>query len=188
MRIPADLQSAALVDETVAFELNAAAAYFQRQGQLDVSRALREQGDTLLAEAGRLRGEAGKRPRAGGGAGPTVLVVEDESQLLDVVSDGLSEAGFNVIPAETYGIAGLLLDSAEPIDLLLTDIRLPDRFTGWDLAERARSRFPGLPVIYVTGYSVGMPRPVDNSLLLMKPCRPSALITAMQQLGVTSTA
>ncbi|WP_336487580.1 response regulator [Methylobacterium nigriterrae] len=186
-RCAADLRATAFVDEAVAFELNAAAAYFERQGQRAVAEALREQAEALLADAGLLAAQAEAAPRrAAAGETPTILVVEDEAALLKVVAAELQDAGFNVLPATTYEGADALLTSPTTIDLLLTDIRLPDRFTGWDVAERARSRFPGLPVIYVTGYSVEEPRPVDNSLLLMKPCRPSALITAMQQLGVTS--
>ncbi|WP_336488132.1 response regulator [Methylobacterium nigriterrae] len=93
-----------------------------------------------------------------------------------------------MLQAETYEVADLLLNSGEPIDLLLTDVRLPDRFIGWDVAEQARSRFPDIPVIYVTSYTAERPRPVSNSLTLMKPCRPTALVAAIQQLGVTSLA
>jgi len=185
-RFPADLQAAALVDETVAFELNAAAAHFDRQGHAGVAQALREQADTLCAEASRLQAEADALPqRQPVNERPIVLVVEDEPGLLEVVTSGLEDAGCRVLQAPDYEIADLLLRSAAAVDLLLTDLRLPDRFTGWDVAERGRSRFPDLPVIYATGYSVEEPRPVSRSLLMRKPYRPSAVIKAMQQLGVT---
>src|SRR3954452_12778835 len=50
-RLAAELQAAALVDETVAFDLNAAAAYFEQLGQPSVARSLRERASDLLAEA-----------------------------------------------------------------------------------------------------------------------------------------
>ncbi len=90
-RFPADLQSAALVDETIAFELSAAAAFFQRQGQLDVAQALQEQGESLLREASRLHSEGDEQRSRPSCDAPTILVVEDEAPLLDVVSSGLSE-------------------------------------------------------------------------------------------------
>jgi hypothetical protein len=54
-RFDADLQAAALVDETIAFDLNAAAAAFERLGQTTAARSLRERAADLLAEAGRLQ-------------------------------------------------------------------------------------------------------------------------------------
>lgn len=53
-RFDADLQGAALVDETIAFDLNAAAA-FERLGHTSAARSLREQAADLLAEAVRLQ-------------------------------------------------------------------------------------------------------------------------------------
>ncbi|KAB1074400.1 response regulator [Methylobacterium planeticum] len=185
MRCADDLRAAALIDETIAFELNAAAAYFDRQGSAVVAEALRDQAETLRAEALRLQDDAARlfRQRAADPC-PTVLLVEDEVPLLKVVTDELEDAGFHVLQAGSYEVADLLLRSPATVDLLLTDIRLPSAYTGWDVAERARSRFPNLPVIYVTGYSVEAPRRVEGSMLMMKPYRPSALLSAMQQLGV----
>ncbi len=57
IQLAADLQAAALANESIAFELNAAAAHFDRQGQQDVAEALREQAAALLTEASRLQTE-----------------------------------------------------------------------------------------------------------------------------------
>ncbi|GJE43554.1 hypothetical protein [Methylobacterium soli] len=54
-RFDAELQAAALVDEIIAFDLNAAAAAFERLGQTTAARSLRERAADLLAEAGRLQ-------------------------------------------------------------------------------------------------------------------------------------
>src|SRR3954467_6129421 len=54
-RLAADLRAAALVDETVAFDLNAAAAAFERLGHTSAARSLRERAADLLAEAIRLQ-------------------------------------------------------------------------------------------------------------------------------------
>ena len=54
-RLAADLQATALVDETVAFDLNAAAAAFERLGHRSAARSLRERAADLLAEAVRLQ-------------------------------------------------------------------------------------------------------------------------------------
>ncbi|WP_431311112.1 response regulator [Methylobacterium nigriterrae] len=103
--------------------------------------------------------------------------------LLEIVAAELEEAGFRVLPAATAEEAAGILGGGG-IDLLFTDIRLPGRLDGWDLAERARDLHPGLPVIYVTGYSAEAPRQVSDSILVMKPYRPSAIVRVARQLGV----
>jgi CheY-like chemotaxis protein len=115
----------------------------------------------------------------------SVLVVEDEPMILDIVADELSDAGFTVLQAKTGEEAVAILDSEALVDLLLTDIRLPGSLDGWCVAERARERFSTLPVIYVTGYSGKPVRQVPDSVLLMKPYRPSAVVNAAKGLGVT---
>ncbi|HEV7440452.1 MAG TPA: response regulator [Methylobacterium sp.] len=117
-------------------------------------------------------------------ARPTILVVEDEAMLLDVVAAELADAGFRVLCAASAEEADGMLGAGAGIDLLFTDIRLPGRLDGWDLAERARALNPALPVIYVTGYSAEAPRQVSASVLVMKPYRPSAIVRVARQLGI----
>jgi CheY-like chemotaxis protein len=114
----------------------------------------------------------------------SVLVVEDEPLILDIVADELNDAGFEVLLATTGEEAVAILDRERRVDLLLTDIRLPGRLDGWGVAERARERFSAVPVIYVTGYSGEPARQVPDSILIMKPYRPSAVVRAAKGLGV----
>jgi CheY-like chemotaxis protein len=114
----------------------------------------------------------------------TVLVVEDEQLLLDVISDELEDGGFRVLQATTGEAAVALLPATEHLDLLLTDIRLPGGMDGWSVAERARVTFPALAVIYVTGYSHVEPRQVKGSVLLRKPYLPSQIIETARKLGI----
>jgi DNA-binding NtrC family response regulator len=53
-------------------------------------------------------------------------------------------------------------------DVLITDIRLPGKVDGWQIAERCREHDPSLPVIYATGFSPVEARPVSGSLSLQK--------------------
>ena len=115
---------------------------------------------------------------------PRILVVEDETMLIEVVAAELAEAGYEVVTALTGEAAAAILAARLPIDLLFTDIRLPGDLDGWAVAEHARALQPGLPVIYVTGYSAEEPRQVPDSLLVMKPYRPSAIVQAARRLGV----
>src|SRR5436305_1640861 len=84
----------------------------------------------------------------------SILMVEDERAILELMTDELRELGFTVYPAETAEDGLRILEREPDIDLLFTDIRLPGRLDGWDLAERARHARPELKIIYATGYSV----------------------------------
>ncbi len=117
----------------------------------------------------------------------SVLVVEDEPLILEVVSDELNDAGFDVHQASSGEEAMALLAAQPSLDLLLTDIRLPGRLDGWGVAEQARQRFATLSVIYVTGYSGTPARQVPGSVLIMKPYRPAAIVKAAQTLGISTT-
>jgi len=84
--------------------------------------------------------------------GETILVVEDEEQLLQLVSRILGGSGYRVIPANTPESA-LRLDSehAGRIDLVLADLVMPG-MSGHDLAQRLLARRPGLKCLYMSGY------------------------------------
>jgi signal transduction histidine kinase len=82
----------------------------------------------------------------------TVLVVEDEIVVRAVVVEVLEDMGFEVIEAGT-GPAGLeILQSARPIDLLVTDIGLPG-LNGRQVAEAGRLLRPALKILFMTGYA-----------------------------------
>lgn len=121
---------------------------------------------------------------SGGGDRPTVLVVEDEWLLGEVVSDELQELGYRVLYSVTGDDALQVLSGDEAVDLLFTDVRLSGGIDGWQLAERARALRPALPVIYATGYTSEEPRQVPGSIFLRKPYRMSGVAAAARQLGV----
>ena len=87
------------------------------------------------------------------GNGETILVVEDEPELLALASRYLEELGYEVIRAST-GAEALDIASREPrIDLLLSDIVMPGGMNGRRLAKELRALRPSLPVLFVSGYS-----------------------------------
>ena len=115
----------------------------------------------------------------------TILVVEDEVLLLQLLSEELEEFGYRVVPTMRGDEALSELRAApETVDLLITDIRLPGTLDGWAIAEEARRIKPDLPVIYVTGFSANAPREVPGSILIPKPYRLATIIKAAGQLGV----
>jgi CheY-like chemotaxis protein len=66
-------------------------------------------------------------------------------------------------------------------DLLITDVKLPGKIDGWQIAERCREHDPDLPVIYASGFSPVAPRPVSGSLVLQKPYHPEQLVQAIRE-------
>ncbi|MGI3900486.1 MAG: PAS domain S-box protein [Janthinobacterium lividum] len=93
-------------------------------------------------------GEAAPRAEAG----DTVLVVEDDVTVRDLVLEVLRDLGYTALQAED-GPAGLaVLASGRRVDLLVTDVGLPG-MNGRQLADQARLRRPDLKVLFITGYA-----------------------------------
>ena len=67
--------------------------------------------------------------------------------------------------------------------MLVTDIRLPGKIDGWQIAERCREHDPNLPVIYATGFSPATPHPVPGSRTLNKPYHPDQIVQMVKELG-----
>lgn len=107
-----------------------------------------------------------------------ILLVEDEALVRETVAEELRDAGFDIIEAAS-GQEALPLCGQGGFDVLLTDIRMPGGVDGWDLAEHCRRAHPGVPVIYMTGYSHVAHRQVEGSQVLTKPFRLSELAQAV---------
>jgi CheY-like chemotaxis protein/anti-sigma regulatory factor (Ser/Thr protein kinase) len=84
--------------------------------------------------------------------GETVLLVEDEDAVRKACRRILERAGFRVIEASD-GSTALAELSDEPFDLLVTDVIMPGGVSGRDLANRLQDARPGLPVLFMSGYS-----------------------------------
>lgn len=87
------------------------------------------------------------------GGRETVLVVDDEAELRRLVEDYLSRLGYKTMSAENAQQALGILESAEGIDLLFSDVVMPGGMSGEVLAEMAVRMRPGIKVLLTTGYS-----------------------------------
>jgi CheY-like chemotaxis protein len=119
--------------------------------------------------------------------GKTVLVVEDDRDVREVALAVLAAAGFRVIEAasgdDAYRL--LLAHSDLQIDLLFTDVMMPGRLDGIDLAAQARALRPALPVLFATGLANLARERGPAELcgpLLRKPYRPGELRHAVMAL------
>jgi PAS domain S-box-containing protein len=113
------------------------------------------------------------------GSGETVLVVDDEAIVRHLIDEVLDEQGYTVIGAGD-GAAGIkVLQSGAKIDLLITDVGLPNGMNGRQVADAARALRPGLRVLFITGYAenaaVGNGHLEPGMELLTKPFTIDAL-------------
>lgn len=115
----------------------------------------------------------------------TILVVEDEAQLCTVVGRFLKRRGYNVLTAGSGNEALKLWEQHHgQVDLLLTDLVMPEGMTGRELADRLLARQPGLKVLYTSGYSsevAGRDLSLQEGFnFLPKPYQPSELATVVR--------
>src|SRR5580698_1914628 len=111
----------------------------------------------------------------------TIFVVEDEPTLRALVRRVLERGGYEVIEASS-GLAALELWKQKkiPVDLLLTDMVMPDGISGRQLAEQLKIDNPQLKVVFTTGYSpdlMGKDFALQEGVnFLQKPYPPQKLV------------
>ncbi|MGH2960562.1 MAG: ATP-binding protein [Solirubrobacterales bacterium] len=125
-------------------------------------------------------------PHRARGNSERVLVVEDEQSVRRMVVRALSTNGYDVVSfARGAEALDLLRDSEEEVDLMLTDMVMPD-LQGGELADRAIALKPDLPVLFMSGYSdLALHRAASEreSLdLLEKPFTINDLLGAVQRM------
>jgi two-component system, cell cycle sensor histidine kinase and response regulator CckA len=131
----------------------------QHQGWIEVASAPGE-GTTFRIGLPAVAAAPARRPAGRNGRGllvqgtGTILVVEDETSLRLIVVHALQRCGYKVLTATT-GLTALEVwkEHGPSIDLLLTDMIMPDGMTGRQLAARLVAERPGLKVVYTSGYS-----------------------------------
>ena len=121
-----------------------------------------------------------KEPRAVPGGDETILVVEDEPALRELVQEILQKKGYTVLEAATGNTAFKVWQQhKENIDLLLTDMMMPEGLSGRELAEKVLEDKAGLKVIYTSGYSLDVVSPgftlKEGLNFLQKPYQPDTL-------------
>ena len=118
------------------------------------------------------------------GGKETILLVEDDVAVLARVV--LQRHGYRVVEAGSGNEAlSVWEEHGSPIDLLLTDMIMPDGMTGRDLAKQLLTRNPRLKVIYTSGYTAdleGMPSELRQApTFLQKPYHPQKLARAVRE-------
>ncbi len=114
-----------------------------------------------------------------------VLLVEDEGLIRLTLAETLEEAGYAVTEAVNGDEARTLLSEVDGFDLLLTDIQMPGKADGVDVARDFHQRHPNSPVIYMTGRPDMMARVGNLSgteALLCKPFAAGQMLAALRTL------
>jgi two-component system, response regulator PdtaR len=111
-----------------------------------------------------------------------ILLVEDEILIRLVVAEELAEAGFRVIQAANGDEAVKILQSSIPLDLVMTDVRMPGSVDGLRLAALVRAGWPELKIVMMSGHLLGPPPDLQVDLFLSKPYRISSAIEKVKQL------
>jgi PAS domain S-box-containing protein len=118
------------------------------------------------------------------GGNETLLVVEDEPLVREFVCDVLREFGYRVIEVGSGVEALRVWDEFDgQIDLLLTDMVLPQGMTGRELVSHLKSREPALKVVFTSGYSpetLGKDFNTNETFFLSKPYLPPQLIRTIR--------
>ncbi|MEY2427350.1 MAG: two-component system, cell cycle sensor histidine kinase and response regulator CckA [Verrucomicrobiota bacterium] len=119
------------------------------------------------------------------GGKETILLVEDEPVLRELVREVLGGYDYNVIEASSGVEALRVWDEHDgKVDLLLTDMVMPEGLTGSELAAQLKKRKPELKVIFTSGYSpdvLGRDFGNGDTLFLSKPYLPPQLAQLVRQ-------
>lgn len=124
------------------------------------------------------------QPLATGGS-ETILFVEDDPDVRTTTRDFLERHGYRVLEAMSgAGAIRIWTKHAMQIDILITDLVLPDGVRGATLARRLRSEAPRLGTILMSGYAAdtdsGQMATVDRAIFLQKPFKAEALLAAIR--------
>lgn len=115
----------------------------------------------------------------------SVLVVDDEELVRKFVERVLREAGFTTATASDGPEAIAVAATLEPLDILVTDLMMP-QMTGDELARRLRMTRPPLKVLYLTGFSDRLFKEKvtlwQDEAFLDKPCSVKGLVQAVSLL------
>ncbi len=114
----------------------------------------------------------------------TVLLVEDNAEVADVVRPVLEDMGCTVTHMQTAAPALQALDAGTQFDVLLTDVLMPGGMDGAALAQAVRARHPQVQILIMTGYAEQIQAITALGFrVLPKPFSPAALAEALEALA-----
>ncbi|MCL1633524.1 response regulator [Luteimonas sp. SX5] len=113
----------------------------------------------------------------------SVLFVDDEVLLRDVVVEALQDHGYEVLVASDGPGAIELLSGPLRIDVVFSDVSMPNGMSGVELAGRAAQIRPGIRVLLASGFAKGQLPPIPTDVhFLPKPYRIGQLVESLERL------
>lgn len=105
-----------------------------------------------------------------------VLIVEDEAMVRLIGADAVEDAGYDVVEAASADEALTILQGAEEVHILFSDIRMPGTMDGLQLARIVHDRWPSIRIVLTSGDTFLQDRDVpDNGRFIAKPYKVDAL-------------
>ena len=114
--------------------------------------------------------------------GSTILIVDDDADVLELCASVLRDVGYSVLEALSGPAALAMIDNGALVDAVLTNVVMPDT-SGQELARAVHQRRPGLAIIFMSGYSAtcdDAAYPLEPDRLLRKPFSDADLAHAIQ--------
>ncbi len=116
----------------------------------------------------------------------TILLIEDFTELREMIATMLRSKGYNVLQArDGMDAVHVAASHFAPIDLVVTDVVMP-KLNGPEAVRQIRARRTGVKVVYITGYAdqnvIGEELFAADSITLEKPIRPDALLGRIREL------
>jgi len=115
-----------------------------------------------------------------------ILLAEDDASMRTYLARALERVGYRVVSVDN-GAAALPLLEAEPFDLLLTDIVMPE-MDGIELAQQAAELAPGIRVMFITGFAavaLKAGRKAPDARVLSKPFHLRDLVAEVERMFMT---
>ena len=118
----------------------------------------------------------------------TILLVEDNELVMEMTRMLLECSGYRVVSTHLPTVALELIQQGDAsVDLLLTDVVMP-QMNGPELHQRIKEMLPGMPVLYMSGYSSSVLNTVmhsDGTSFLAKPFTSDQLLSQVRQVLAT---
>ena len=117
-----------------------------------------------------------------------ILLVEDESEVMDVLRRTLTQAGYDVLTARSGAEGVAVFNDTKDIDLLITDVVMPGEMQGPQLAHYCRAERADLPIILISGYSdIGDMDDLHGFVWLNKPVQRRDLVGTVAKMLSSDT-
>jgi CheY-like chemotaxis protein len=115
---------------------------------------------------------------------PIAVVVDDEPLILMDTSDIIADAGYSIVEATTADEAYAFLKEHSSVQLVVTDVQMPGKLDGFDLARNVSERWPDICVVVTSGAATPKDGDLPESVEFVgKPLSPNAVFAVLRVKG-----